>query len=80
MKTANNATWIADSAVPDNSKIECTLYELVQAVDDELGIGNDDLVVFVVLDILKSRNAKWVNRPPIPVNFAYPSDLIFRAA
>lgn len=51
------------STRPQSTPITTSLYELVEALQDEVGPENDDLVVATVMYLLRSQRIKFLRDP-----------------
>ena len=51
------------STRPQSTPITTSLYELVEALQDEVGPENDDLVVATVMYLLRSHSIKFLRDP-----------------
>ena len=49
--------------LPESTRIDCTLYDLIAALIGEAGSGEDALVVSAVLDLMGSGKVEWKNKP-----------------
>ncbi len=72
--STSNVTTIP-SAYTRSSKVTTTLYDLMEALLNEAGPEEDELVTLAVLDLFQSGRAKWVNPPQDP-EFAWFSESI----
>jgi hypothetical protein len=60
----NALAHVMDTMTPDFQETVMTtssLYELIEAISDEAESGEEGLIVWAVLDLLKSGRIKWVN-------------------
>jgi len=39
-----------------------TLYDLIEAIEDEIEQGEEELIAPVVLDLIESHKVKWIRR------------------
>ena len=42
--------------------IRSTLYDLIEAIEEEIEQGEEELIAPVLLDLIESRKVKWVRR------------------
>ncbi len=48
-----------DSYSPTGITIRRTLYDLIDAIEEEIEQGEEELIAPVVLDLMESRRVKW---------------------
>jgi len=51
-----------DLYCPTAITIGSTLYDLIEAIEEEIEQGEGELIAPVVLDLIESRKARWVRR------------------
>jgi hypothetical protein len=50
----------ADLFCPTAITIRSALYDLIEAIEEEIEQGEEELIAPVVLDLIESRKVKWV--------------------